>query len=439
MEATLPMLASQRGFYGYVIALVAFVIFFLLAGSFYALSVLVPYMAAEMDWSATEFGIAFSIIFLVAGFSSPLVGIIIGRFGPRFSMVVGSFMVSASLFLLSTTTNLWQLYAFSILLGAGVTAGAILPVIQIVGDWFHNRRSSIMGLVAAGGGMGGLLFAPLASSLTLMFETWRTTWLILGTITLIPAILTVLFVRSKPADLGQEPDGVTPSLTKDQQPTPAQHVQRVYKSNTDWNASAATRTRAFWLITLAITASIWAMQAVVAHQVVFLSEERSVDLELAASALGFMAGFSIIGRILGGWLGDRVEPRLVIAGLLSLQAGSLLVLTILPGKVPIYFYVVTFGIGYGGMAVLPAAIMFNYFGSKNYAAIMGVALPVATFLGAISPVVAGLFKDLSGTYLPAFGIMVGVCVFGVICALFARPPLQPHSPFPAGIRPAKKY
>jgi len=416
------MLASQRGFYGYVIALVAFIIFFLLAGSFYGLSVLVPFMAREMGWSATEFGTAFSLIFLVAGLSSPLVGIIIGRFGPRFSMVVGSFMVSASLFLMSITTNLWQLYIFTILLGAGVAAGAILPVIQIVGDWFHNRRSSIMGLVAAGGGMGGLLFAPLASSLTLMFDSWRITWLVLGGITLIPAILTILFIRSKPADLGQMPDGVNPSAIHDQQTHSAQPAQRIYKSNTDWKASQATRTKAFWLVTLAKTASIWVMQAVIAHQVVFLSDERNLDLELAASALGIMAGFSIIGRVFGGWLGDRVEPRLVMAGLLSLQAVSLLVLTTLPGIIPIYFYVVFLGIGYGGMAILPAAVVFNYFGSKNYAAIMGVALPVGTLLGAISPVIAGLIKDLSGTYLPAFFIMVGVAVLGVVCALVARPP-----------------
>jgi MFS transporter, OFA family, oxalate/formate antiporter len=430
MEVSKKMLASRRGFYGYVIALVAFVIFFLLAGSFYGLSVLVPYMAAEMGWSATEFGIAFSIIFLTVGLSSPLVGVIIGRFGPRFSMVLGSLMVAISLSLMSTTSNLWQLYVFCIILGSGVTAGAILPVIQIVGEWFNIRRSSIMGLVAAGGGMGGLLFAPLTSSVTVMVDSWRITWLILGGITLIPAVLTVLFVRSKPADLGQEPDGILPTIHNGSQANPNQQVSRVYKSTVNWKSSQATRTRAFWLATLAKTASIWAMQSVVAHQVVFLHEERHLDIELAASALGFMAGFSILGRVFGGWLGDRVEPRMVIAGLLLLQASALLVLTTLPGQLAIYFYVVSFGIGYGGMAILPAALIFNYFGARHYAAIMGVALPVGTFLGAFSPMVAGLIKDLSGTYLPAFGIMTGVVFVGVICALLAKPPVltDAHQP-----------
>jgi MFS transporter, OFA family, oxalate/formate antiporter len=424
------MLASTRRFYGYVIALVAFVIFFLLAGSFYGLSVLIPYMAAEMDWSATEFGIAFSIIFLTVGLSSPLVGIIISRFGPRFSMILGSFMVATSLSLMSTTTSLWQLYLFAIILGSGVTAGAILPVIQIIGDWFNIRRSSVMGLVAAGGGMGGLLFAPLASNVTILVDSWRITWLILGGITLIPAVLTVLFVCSKPADLGQQPDGILLTKHGGETTNPDQPVQRVYKSSVDWKVREVTRTKAFWLITLAKTASIWAMQAVVAHQVVYLNEERHLDIELAASALGFMAGFSILGRIFGGWLGDRVEPRLVIAGLLTLQASALLVLTTIAGQLAIFFYVVSFGVGYGGMAILPAALMFNYFGSRNYSAIMGVALPVGTFLGAFSPMFAGLIKDISGTYLPAFGIMTVVVSVGVICALLAKPPVltDAHQP-----------
>jgi cyanate permease len=44
-------------------------------------------------------------------------------------------------------------------------------------------------------------------------------------------------------------------------------------------------------------------------------------------------------------------------------------------------------------------------------------------LGILSPLLVGGMKDATGTYVPAFLLMVGVAVAGAVCSVLAKPPL----------------
>jgi len=417
------MLAWRQGFYGYVIAASAFLIYLLLAGAYYGLSVLAPVMAVELGWSAAAFGAAFSVFAVVSGFCAPLAGAFVVRFGTRLAIMGGSVLVAASLALLSTTTGIWQFYAFVVVLGLGMALGAILPIQQLVGNWFVLRRSLFLGLVLSGAGLGGLVITSLAAGLVSVLGSWRTTWLVLAGVMLLPSLLALLFIRNRPEELGQKVDGAgqEPDLEADAEAQgPA---GRVYHTTHQWETKAAIGTRAFWLLALSSGVMFFLLQATTAHQVAYLAGEAGLELAVAASALGLIAGSSIIGRLASGWLGDRVEPRYVMAGLSLLMGLSLVVLLTGQGLPSLYLYVVLFGVGYGGMIVLQPAIMLNYFGSKRYAAIMGISMPVGTVLGALSPLLVGGIKDASGSYLPAFVLMIGAAVAGALCAFLARPPV----------------
>ncbi|MDY7076534.1 MAG: MFS transporter [Chloroflexota bacterium] len=418
------MLAWRKGFYGYVIAASAFSVYLLLGGCYYGLSVLAPVMADDLGWSATASGAAFSIFAILVGLSSPLAGAFVVRFGPRLSILIGSISMATALALLSTTTAIWQLYAFVILLGVGMALGVTLPLQQLVGNWFVIRRSLFLGLVLTGAGVGGLVITSLTSSLVGALGSWRTVWLVLAGVTLLPGLLALFFIRNRPEELGQKADGATHDQNL-QTGAPAQRqASRVHKTKHQWEVKAAIRTPAFWLVSVSNGIMFFLLQATTAHQVAYLTSEAGMELGIAASALGLIAGSSIIGRLVAGWLGDRMEPRFVIAGLHLLLGLSLLILISGQGLVTLYVYVVLFGIGYGGMIVLAPTTMLNYFGSMNYAAIMGIASPTATVLGAVSPLLVGGIKDGSGSYLPAFVLMMGFTVVGAVCAFLARPPAR---------------
>jgi len=412
----------RRETYGYVIVASAFVVYLLVAGTYYGLSVLIPVMAADLGWSATAFGAAFSIFALLLGVSAPLVGAFIVRFGARVAILTGSLLAATALALMSITSAVWQLYAFVILLGWGFGLGTMLPMQQLIGNWFVSRRSLFLGLVLSGAGLGGLVIAPLTSGLTSVLGSWRPVWLVLASLLLLPALLALFVIRDRPEDLGQRAEGVTQESGLKTGAPASEKTHRVYRSSHLWETKAAIRTRAFWLIALACGIMFFLLQAITAHQVAYLVDEAQVDLTVAASALGLIAGSSIVGRLVSGWLGDRVEPRVVTTGLLLMMSFSLIVLLIGNGLVSVYVYVVLFGMGYGGIIVLIPAIVLNYYGSRNSAAIMGIGMLLQTILGALGAIVVGGIKDTYSTYLPAFWLMIGLGLAGALCALAARPP-----------------
>lgn len=412
----------RRESYRYVIAASAFVVYLLVAGIYYGLSVLIPIMAADLGWTATAFGAAFSIFALLLGLSAPLVGAFVVRFGARVAILIGSLLAATALAFMSITSAVWQLYALIILLGSGFGLGTMLPMQQLIGDWFVTRRSLFLGLVLSGAGLGGLVIAPLTSSLASVLGSWRPVWLVLASLLLLPALLALFVIRDRPEDLGQRAEGFTQKTGPGTTAPALEETHRVYRSTHLWETKAAIRTRAFWLITLACGIMFFLLQAITAHQVAYLVDEAQIELTVAASALGLIAGSSIVGRLASGWLGDRVEPRVVTAGLLLLMSFSLIVLLFGNGLVSLYLYVVLFGIGYGGIIVLIPAMVLNYYGSRNSAAIMGIAMLMQTILGALGAIVVGGIKDAHNSYLPAFWLMIGMGVAGALCALAASPP-----------------
>lgn len=407
-----------------MIAATAFLAYVLIGGSYYALSVLTPVMAEDLGWSATQFGAVFSIFALLTGMASPLVGAFVARFGPRLAILSGAALAVVGIGLFSVLTQISHFYLFVAVYALGFALGAVLPLQQLVGNWFIARRSLFLGLVMTGAGVGGLLMSTLASRLVIALDSWRSTWLVLCGMIACVIPLTWLFIRNKPDELGQRPDGTAQEVSLEASEAAAQRASRVYRTQHHWEARAALKTLSFWQISLGLGVMYFLLHAVMAHQVAYLTLEAGVALSVAASAIGLITTSSIVGRLAAGWLGDHIEPRIVLAGLLLMLGLSLGLLLIGQGLITLYLYVVLFGIGYGGVIVLAPAISLNYFGSRNFAVIMGIATPIGSILGTVSPILVGAVKDTVGSYVPAF---VGMAVLAVAGAVMVFPALPPKA------------
>jgi MFS family permease len=147
---------------------------------------------------------------------------------------------------------------------------------------------------------------------------------------------------------------------------------------------------------------------------------------VAAGALGTMALLSAVSRLIGGPIGDRVEPRMLLAvGLIGQLAGALLLVSA-SDTVLVYTAVVVFGVGYGVAFVAVPSLIANYFGREAYPRLYGIRLPIATVVGAIGPVAAGLVFDAVGSYTMVFigyAVLAGVAA---VIAFLARPVSAPE-------------
>lgn len=147
----------------------------------------------------------------------------------------------------------------------------------------------------------------------------------------------------------------------------------------------------------------------------------------AGAAIGTVGLFSIGGRLLGGVLGDRFEPRFLVATGLLGQAVGLLVLLVADQPALVYGFTVLFGAGFGLGIVAAPLMMANYYGAGSFARINGITGVLTISLGAFGPVLAGYSSDALGSYTAVF---VGFSVTAVLVALavlVSRPP-QPAQP-----------
>ena len=70
-----------------------------------------------------------------------------------------------------------------------------------------KRRTLVLGLVASGSSIGGLVLIPFSGILVELFD-WRVSWIALGAIITVLAVpLGFVFLRNSPAQIGLLPDG----------------------------------------------------------------------------------------------------------------------------------------------------------------------------------------------------------------------------------------
>ena len=114
-------------------------------------------------------------------------GVLVNRFGCRFTTLLGGFLCTLSLGLSSLAKNVLHLYlSYSVLYGLG-TSCVFSASLVIISKYFKTRRSLALGIVMLGQGGGVLILSPLLQTMIDTFD-WRTTYRIMA------GIVPVLFL-----------------------------------------------------------------------------------------------------------------------------------------------------------------------------------------------------------------------------------------------------
>src|SRR5207245_8959174 len=101
---------------------------------------------------------AFSISSVVQGVLSPVVGMLVDRFGPRRVMLGGACLLGGACVLSGQIGSLWALYLVTgVLAAAGVCAVSWIPSGALIARRSTERRGSTMGLAFSGMGVGLLV------------------------------------------------------------------------------------------------------------------------------------------------------------------------------------------------------------------------------------------------------------------------------------------
>jgi MFS family permease len=157
------------------------------------------------------------------------------------------------------------------------------------------------------------------------------------------------------------------------------------------------------------------------HQAAFL-RDHGISASVAASALTVLAGGTAVGSVIWGALIDRLPVKVVYSATAAWLGGMALVFLLVDSAGMAFVAAALFGIGIGGLLVVPPVAIANYFGRDSLGAIRGVTEPFVSGGQAIGAVGAGLIFDLTGSYARTFPVFTAAAGLAVILLLVTRHP-----------------
>jgi len=183
-------------------------------------------------------------------------------------------------------------------------------------------------------------------------------------------------------------------------------------------------TMPFFLLTLGSMFSIAAVSGTQQKLKLFLSLDLHFTQSQATSLLSLVLGFSIVGRLLMGWLADYFPKKLVMLLIYLLVGAAIPLLLVRHSQAAMYTFAAVFGIGLGGDYMIVPLMTAEIFGVQVLGRLLGVILTAGSVAEALSPWLVGRLRDTTGSYggfLALMG-MAAVSAVGVAALPKGRKP-----------------
>jgi MFS family permease len=387
--------AETGMFHGWkLIGALSVILFFGVGGSVYVFPVFIASFQTEFGWSMTQISGGAALFAIVMGLSNPVVGALFARWGARTTMLTGAALLALTSLAYASLVGLWMLYAAMLVAGFAVASSTVLPAQTLVTHWFDRFRGRAMGITMLGVGAGGFLLPPLNEFLIRLLG-WRLTWVVSCAILVVIVIpLIATFVRTRPSDLGLSRDGIGSDEARGAESAPASGL----------TTKAALATLTFWLVAGVFLLQITGVSALNFHFVPFAEQEAGFTSQQAAFFYGLAVGFSIVGRLLFGWLADRWPPTVLMAISLLLAALGPAVLELFFLRLRLHevellwLYAIPFGIGIGGNFVTLPVLVGRCLGELHFSKIMGLLMGGSALGVIVGLPVSGWIFDETGSY-----------------------------------------
>ena len=184
--------------YGYVVAVLCFIIAFFYVGSAYNTgSLYVVPVTNHYGFARAEFSLIFSIISIFMIFASLSFVRLYRRLGIKNLVILGAILCVLAFFVYYKSTNLIQFYIGAVLFGIGITYTNLMTFALLINSWFTENRGTILGLISAGSGFGGSVMSPVLGYLILTYG-FKQAYLLTSIILFVLIIPIALFIKENP-------------------------------------------------------------------------------------------------------------------------------------------------------------------------------------------------------------------------------------------------
>ena len=394
----------------------AFAAFTVSAALMHSYTVFLVAFIEEFGWGRGETSVAYSVSQLVAGGSSPFVGALVDRLGPRRLLLLGGGLMVLGLLVSASINALWQvILLYGVVMTVGANCLGLVVFVPLLSRHFVRRRGMAISIVQSANGFGRAISAPLVQ-LAIIGVGWRITYLLQAALIAVAIVpLAALFRRADPPAVGKAPRDMPASDPRPSEPAPG------------WTLGEAARTPHFWLLFAVYLFTGLGSFFVSLHQLAF-AIDVGFDRIYAAEVLGMGALLAVFGTIVTGTLSDYIgrEISAILAyGISIVGAICALFITSPEQHLLLWLHASFFGLTWGARGPAITAKTADLFPGPQLGRILGVITIGTGFGSAFGSWGAGLIFDLSGSYRLAFMLSIAAYLCGGV-AFWAlrRPPVR---------------
>ncbi len=327
-----------------LILLIGFTVVFLSSSIKNTYQVFFIQMTESFGQTRGEFAVAASVFVLVFGISSPIVGLLIDRIGPKRTILLGLILSGVAML---GCALLDSFIAFVLLYGVvaafGLTAMSYVPMGILVDQSFSEKHKGLAYATLTNGGAIGFMVLSPGWVFTQSYFVWQQVYLFLGILFLLPLLFLVFRYL---------PDDQRCAVTKvTEQPilTFSDKVKVVFSH------------RPFYVLMFGFMGCGVTMAFIDVHMVAHLQDLQLTQTQIGI-ALSLLGAAELIGGFLAGWMCGRFSKRYVITGFYLLRAVSLIVLLIMPNVMGVLLFAALFGLSYLGTVIGTSMYTLSLFG-----------------------------------------------------------------------------
>jgi predicted MFS family arabinose efflux permease len=354
-----------------------FLILFVGGGARFAIGLTFRPMLDELGWARSELGLAVGAYMLVSAVATFVAGRLADRLSPRALLIGGTIVGGFGIGAMSLITQPWHalvLYGLVFAIGNGV---ASLVIVGVIVMRIYSGRAGLANAVAISGmSVGQLLIIAVLASLLAQIG-WRSVFVWIG----VAHLLLLPLLVALPGASRAQPTGTALSLGE------------------------AARTPRFWLL-IAIYAICGLDDFFVTTHVAAFAQDRGLGILAAGNLLAFMGLTGLAGVMASGLASDRLGPIWPTAAAFAARVLVFGWIAVDQSPISIAVFALVFGATFLVTAPLTVVFVRESFGTKNLGALTGLITMVHQIFGGLGAYVGALIFDATGTYDPAFVLML---------------------------------
>ena len=355
-----------------------------------ALSFFVVPVCSDLGFGRGSFTLYYSLMVAAGAVSASFLGTYMNKRGVRGVVLISGIWCGLGFLGLSFSSYLWMFYILGAAMGLlGSTCVYLAANVIVQQSYSSENASSILGLVMAGAGIGGVIWSNVVPQVLDNFG-WRFGYRMLGICWLGLAVLAVLILGKQETSIsfGHIKNGIGSGISKEE---------------------ALKSVRFYLAVGLMCILSV--CSCISQHLPSVLGEMR-YDGGQIGIMVSVMTAASAVGTVVEGMVCSKLGIKKTMIGVLVVYAIGYVLMRL---RIGIYVALALLAFGSGSIGTLMPIVVRRIFGPRDYAAIWSVVISCSSVASFVAAPLWGMVYDFFGSYSPALIAMPFLLMGGIVC------------------------